>query len=398
MAGRHLSCGRAKGMPQMTLTDADLACLTAWRHERHRHPEVSGAEAATAGATVAALASLAPDEVLTGLGGHGVAAVFAGQAPGPTVMLRAELDALPIVEGSGVAHASVVPGVAHLCGHDGHSACLLGVARVLSRRRPARGRVVLLFQPAEENGSGAAAVMADAAFERIRPDWAFALHNMPGVPLGEVRVWSGPANCASVGLRLRLTGRTAHAGTPHTGLSPLPALLAMVPRLQALGPGGDLGPSFRLVTITHLLMGEPAFGIAPGTAELWLTLRCLLDGPMAALKAEAMAIASEVAAEQGLGLDASWHDDFAACENDPAAVARIEAALSRAGIRFAPDEAMRPSEDFGRFRQPGTTSAMFLLGAGVDHPALHDPRYDFPDALIPVAVRAFTEIVDGLLN
>lgn len=382
----------------MTMTDADLAELTAWRHDRHRHPEVSGAEGATAAATAAALAPLAPDQVLTGLGGQGVAAVFQGAAPGPTVMLRAELDALPIAEGSGVAYASTVPGVAHLCGHDGHAACLLGVARHLSRRRPARGRVVLMFQPAEEDGSGAAAVMADPEFARIRPDWAFALHNMPGVPLGEVRVWPGPANCASVGLRLCLTGRTAHAGTPHTGLSPVPALLAMVPRLQALGPGGDLGPGFRLVTITHLSVGEPAFGIAPGAAEVWLTLRCLLDSPMAALKAEALAIAAEVATVQGLGLDASWHDDFAACENDPAAVARIEAALTRAGIRFAPDEAMRPSEDFGRFRQPGTQSAMFLLGAGIDHPALHDPRYDFPDALIPVAVRAFTEIVDDLLN
>lgn len=382
----------------MTMTDADLAELTAWRQDRHRHPEVSGAEVATAAATVAALAPLAPDQVLTGLGGQGVAAVFLGAAPGPTVMLRAELDALPIVEGSGVAYASVVPGVAHLCGHDGHAACLLGVARHLARQRPARGRVVLLFQPAEEDGSGAAAVMADPEFARIRPDWAFALHNMPGVPLGEVRVWPGPANCASVGLRLCLTGRTAHAGTPHTGLSPVPALLEMVPRLQALGPGGDLGPGFRLVTITHLSVGEPAFGIAPGTAELWLTLRCLLDAPMAALKAEALAIAAEVAAAQGLRLDAAWHDDFAACENDPAAVARIEAALMRAGIRFAPDEAMRPSEDFGRFRQPGTLSAMFLLGAGIDHPALHDPRYDFPDALIPVAVRAFTEIVSDLLG
>lgn len=382
----------------MTLTDTDLAELTAWRQDRHRHPEVSGAEAATAAATVAALALLAPDAVLTGLGGHGVAAVFAGAEPGPTVMLRAELDALPIVEASGVDHASTVAGVAHLCGHDGHSACLLGVARVLSRRRPARGRVVLLFQPAEEDGAGAAAVMADPGFARIRPDWAFALHNMPGVPLGEVRVWSGPANCASVGLRLRLTGRTAHAGTPHTGLSPVPALLAMVPRLQALGPGGDLGPGFRLVTITHLSAGEPAFGISPGTAELWLTLRCLLDAPMAALKADALAIADSVASAQGVALQASWHDDFAACQNDPAAVARIEAALQRAGIRFRPDEPMRPSEDFGRFRQSGAMSAMFLLGAGEDHPALHDPRYDFPDTLIPVAVRAFTEIVDGLLN
>lgn len=382
----------------MTLTPTDFAELAAWRQDRHRHPEVSGQEVATAAAVVAALRPLAPDQVLCGIGGHGVAAIFAGAVEGPTVMLRAELDALPIVEAKGPAYRSLTEGVAHLCGHDGHCANLLGVARSLSRKRPARGRVVLLFQPAEEDGSGAAAVMADPQFSEIRPDWAFALHNMPGVPRGEVRVWSGPANCASVGLRLRLHGRTAHAGTPHTGLSPVPALLEMVPRLQALGPGGALGPNFRLVTITHLRVGEPAFGIAPGSAELWLTLRCLLDAPMAALKHEATTIAAEITKAHGPGLDLDWHDDFAACENDAAAVQHIETALRQAGVSFQPDEPMRPSEDFGRFRQSGAQSAMFLLGAGVDHPALHDPAYDYPDALTPTAVRVFTGILENLLG
>ncbi|NEX47205.1 amidohydrolase [Pseudotabrizicola algicola] len=383
----------------MTLTPEDIADLTRLRHDLHRHPEVSGAEAATAGRVRAALAPLGPDQIVTGLGGHGVAAVFSGAAPGPTVMIRAELDALPIPEAPGPAHASSVPGVAHLCGHDGHSAILLGVGRLLARQRPAKGRAVLLFQPAEEDGSGAAAVLADPAFAPLRPDWAFALHNMPGLPLGQARVSAGPANCASCGLRLRLTGRTAHAGTPDTGLSPAAALFELIPALTALGPGGALEPGFRLVTLTHARLGAPTFGITPGDGELWVTLRSLTDADMIALKSRAGQLAAGIAAQHGIALDLSWHDDFAACDNDPLAVAQIEAGLADAAIPFGPaDGPMRPSEDFGRFAGTGARSAMFLLGAGPDSAALHDPAYDFPDALIAPGAATFTAILRRLLG
>lgn len=376
----------------------ELFSPTALRHALHRHPELSGQEVETARTVARALHDLGPDQVIAGLGGHGVAAVFAGGAPGPTVMLRAELDALPIPETSGVAYASRVAGRGHLCGHDGHMAILMAVAEELARRRPASGRVVLMFQPAEEDGSGAAAVLADPAFAPLRPNWAFALHNMPGLPLGEARISAGPANCASVGLRLRLLGRTAHAATPGTGLSPVPALLALIPKVLAFSRDGALDAEFRLVTLTHLRAGVAGFGISPGEAEMNLTLRCLEDGPMAALKDEVMAMASDVARTEGLDLEASWHDDFAACFNDALAVDRIEAALLGAGIPFGPAEPMRASEDFGRFRQPGTAAAMFLLGAGVDHPALHDPRYDFPDALIGIGARVFLALLRDLLG
>ncbi len=383
----------------MTLTAQDIVDLTAVRHTLHRQPEVSGAERATAAAVQTALAACAPDQIVTGLGGHGVAAVFKGAAPGPTVMVRAELDALPIPEAPGPAHASQVPGVAHLCGHDGHSAIVLGLARLLSRQRPAKGRAVLLFQPAEEDGSGAAAVLADPAFAPLRPDWAFALHNMPGLPLGQARVSAGPANCASCGMRLQLTGRTAHAATPDTGLSPAAALFDLIPVLTALGPGGALEPGFRLVTLTHARLGGPTFGITPGEGELWVTLRSLTDADMIALKARAQALATESAARHGLQVHLSWHDDFAACHNDPHAVAQIEGALAAAGVPFAPAEGpMRASEDFGRFGATGARSAMFLFGAGPQSPALHDPAYDFPDALIAPGVSVFAAILQRILG
>ena len=378
------------------LTNADLVDLTAFRRHLHAHPEVSGHEAWTAAEVAGALRALGCPQVVTGLGGHGVAGVWSGAAPGPTVMIRSELDALPIAETSDLPHRSTRPGTGHQCGHDGHSAILLGVARLLARRAPARGRVVLLFQPAEEDGSGAAAVLADAGFAPLRPDWAFALHNMPGLPLGAVSVQAGPMNCASVGLRVVLTGRTAHASAPETGVSPGLALARLIPAVMALGPGGALDDGFRLVTVCHARLGEPAFGIAPGVGELWLTLRTLRDADMAALRAEVVAAVEAEAA--GLSVAFSSHDDFAACTNHPLAVAVLGRAFAALGMVAGPDALpMRASEDFGRFGA-GARSAMFLLGSGRDCPVLHAPDYDFPDDLIGPGVRVFDTVLRDLLG
>ena len=294
------------------LTNSDVVELTDFRHRLHRHPEVSGQEEWTAAQVVAALEPLRPMRTVTGLGGHGVAAVWAGTAPGPTVMFRSELDALPIEELSTLAHRSTVPGTGHLCGHDGHTAILLGLARLIARRPPTRGRIVLMFQPAEEDGSGAAAVIADPRFADIHPDWAFALHNMPGHPLGHAVIAPGPASCASEGVRVVFRGRTSHASMPEHGVSPAPALAALMPAALVAGPGGGLGPGFRLVTICHARMGAPAFGITPGEGELWLTLRTVFDADMATLRDEVTGLATRLADAHGLtahqagDLLASW--------------------------------------------------------------------------------------------
>ena len=378
----------------MMLTNADVAELTEFRRDLHRFPEVSREEAATAQRIVAALSGLRPDQVITGLGGHGVAAVFNGAVSGPTLLFRAELDALPIEEISSSAHRSTIPGKGHLCGHDGHMTLLIGMGRLLSRQRPARGRVVLMFQPAEEDGFGAAAVVADPKFAAIKPDWAFAIHNLPGLPFGYAALKPGVVNCASQGLRIVLTGKTAHASQPENGTSPGLALARLIPALSALGQGGPLGPDYRLVTITHAKLGEPAFGIAPGEAELWATLRTIADDKMAA----AITLAETEAAAQGLKVGFSHHDDFAASVNDPDATRHLEHALESLAVPH--DEAdlpMRASEDFGRFGQPGTRSAMLFLGVGENHAALHNPDYDFPDSLIPLGVQIFHRVMTDLL-
>ncbi len=380
------------------LTNLDLVELTALRHRLHRHPEVSGQEEWTAAEVVAELGPLHPDRVLTGLGGHGVAAVWEGPEPGPTVMIRSELDALPIHELSQADHRSAIPGKGHLCGHEGHTTILLGLARLVSRSGPRRGRLVLMFQPAEENGSGAAAVLADPRFSEIAPDWAFALHNMPGHPLGQAMIAPGPANCASEGLRVVFRGRTAHASAPDTGISPALALAELMPAAQAAGPGGALQPGFRLVSICHARMGEPAFGITPGEGELWLTLRTLVDADMAALREEVIGLAHGLARRHGLSVEFTHHDRFTACKNHPDAASAIERALEVLGIdQGLSGLPMRASEDFGLFGQHAR-SAMFLLGSGEASPALHNPDFDFPDALIAPGVAIFDRIRRDLLG
>ena len=150
----------------MTLTNHDLVELTAWRRKLHQHPEISNEEEKTAEEVVRFLGDTYPDRVLTGLGGHGVAMVYDSGKPGPTVLFRSELDALPIHELSGVTHASLVAGKSHMCGHDGHTTILAALGRLFGRKRPARGRVVLMFQPAEETGDGAVGLLPTRAFPR----------------------------------------------------------------------------------------------------------------------------------------------------------------------------------------------------------------------------------------
>ena len=384
----------------MRLTNSDLAQLIEWRRALHRLPELSGHEHDTAATVAATLAPLHPDRILTGLGGHGVAAIFDSGTPGPSVMIRAELDALPITELSDIPHKSIRPGIGHLCGHDGHMAILMGLARLLSRRRPERGRVILLFQPAEEDGSGAAAVIADPRWPEVAPDWAFSLHNYPGIPLGHALLASGPVNCASCGMRIQLVGKTSHASVPEAGLTPAPAIATLIPALTALGPGGPVTDgAYRLVTITHAHVGEPTFGIAPGMGEVWVTLRTVRDDQMAALWAAATTLAADAAARDGLKLTITRHDDFAASINDPDATDHLRAAHLATGLpAFAAPLPMRASEDFGRFGTAGAKSAMLYLGSGETQPMLHNPDFDFPDALIDPGTRLFHRVVTDILG
>jgi len=374
------------------------AHLTALRRELHQTPEISGEECATAARIADLLRVYDPDAILTGIGGHGVAAIFDSGQEGPCIGIRCELDALPIEELSDAPYASGIPGKGHLCGHDGHMVMVLGVADALAHQRPRSGRVVLIFQPAEETGKGAAAFRADPQFSRISPDYVFSLHNLPGLAQGVVELCKGPANCASRGMRVVLTGKTSHAAAPQDGLSPAGALTRLMPALAGLGPGGVLDERYALTTLTHAELGEPTFGVAPGKGELWVTLRTVSDERMAELIAEAEILVQKVADAEGLGFDISYDDVFDACRNAVQAVDILTRACVTANVPMTlTDQPQRFSEDFGQFGK-SAKSAMFWLGSGQDHPQLHNPDYDFPDTLIPTGTGIFVAAIREMIG
>lgn len=380
------------------MTPEVLEQLIAWRHELHQAPELSGEEVKTAARVAEWLTGFAPDEILTGLGGTGIAAVFQGAAEGPTLGIRCELDGLPIPEETNLSYSSQVPGKGHLCGHDGHMSIVLGVAQFLSHNRPQRGRVVLIFQPAEETGEGAMAYRTSSQYAEIAPDMVLSLHNLPGLALGSVLMPSGAANCASRGARIQMWGKTSHAAAPQDGVSPAPALSALMTELASLGRGGELDENFTLTTVTHASLGERTFGVAPGVAELWVTLRTATDEAMAAMVTEVEMRVARAVEQHGLRHQITYHDVFEACRNAPEAVDLLVKSCEAGGVPVTLTN--RPqafSEDFGQFGK-SAQAAMLWLGAGETHPQLHNPDYDFPDALIPIGTGIFTRAIQELLG
>lgn len=367
-----------------------------FRHELHRYPELAGREVETAARVRDYFRALQPDRIIEGLGGHGMAVVFQGGRAGPTLLLRCELDAVPVQEVNALVYRSRRKECAHKCGHDGHMAILAAVGRGLAERRPVRGQVVLLYQPAEENGLGAAAVLADTRFAEIRPDYAFALHNLPGYPLGQVVVRSGSFSCASRGMALTLTGKSAHAAQPETGLSPARAMCSLISGCASLPPELKSASELMMATVVGAALGEKAFGTAPERADIWITLRSDSDVGMEQLVAHAEQLARQAAAADDLGLAIAYEDIFPATHNSERALALVERSCAPLELRRI-EEPFRWSEDFGRMTAV-CEGALFGIGAGETVPALHNPDYDFPDPLIQPAADLFRRILDNSLR
>ncbi|MCP4897253.1 MAG: amidohydrolase [bacterium] len=365
------------------------------RCELHRHPELPGSEQETAERIVEFFDPLQPDAVIRNLGGHGLAFVFSGTLPGPTVLLRCELDALPVDETSETPHHSVRPGVSHACGHDGHMAVIAGVGVELSKRRPTKGRVVLLYQPAEETGAGAAAVIRDSRFLQIKPDYAFAFHNLPGFPFGQIILRSGTFNCASRGITVELSGITAHAAQPEQGVAPTTAMCRVVHELEDLAATLDFDSEYSFATVVGAQLGEKAFGTAPGFARIWATLRSKTDSDMNRMANRVEDMVSQIAEAEGLGRSIVSEDVFLTTVNSDEAVRVILEAVQQNSVRML-DRPFRWSEDFGRFTSIAD-GALFGIGAG-ECPKLHSPTYDFPDELIPGVVEIFGRILDVILK
>lgn len=373
------------------------APFTDFRKTLHQYPELSNQEIATAQRVLDQFEQFSPDEIHQNLGGAGVAFVFNSVLPGPTTLLRCELDALPIQEVNTFEHRSVHDGVSHKCGHDGHMAIITAVGERLSQTRPVVGRVVLLFQPAEETGAGAIAVIENENFKPLKPDYAFALHNIPGHLLGEVFVKPGSFNCASRGITIKLHGKTSHAAHPENGISPALAMSNIINKLPGIPKQFN---EFSLVTVVAANLGlldtagQAAFGTSPGEATVMATLRTTSNTSMETMVEIACEIANQCAAEFDLSVEIEWGDIFRACSNTQLGYEHVVAACDKLNIPCTTlAEAYRWSEDFGNLRDTAKEGAMFTLGAGFDLPQLHNPDYDFPDSLIAVGRDIFVEII-----
>lgn len=367
------------------------------RRDLHAIPELSGNERQTAGMIKRFFHQFRADEVISPLGGNGIAFLFDSGRPGPSVMFRCELDAIPIREENDFAYRSVVPGVSHKCGHDGHMAIMAGFGHLISLDRPRQGRIILLFQPAEETGQGAAAVVDDQKFKNLNPDYAFALHNLPGYPFGAILLKSGTINCASRGMIIRLIGITSHSAWPEDGLSPAEPMCDLIQDLARLPATSDLNQFYCKVTVGHARLGDPAFGLSPGYAEVMATLRSETDAAMSILVERAVNRVKEKATLAHLSYEIGWAEEFIASSNDPGACDIVKKAGRAVGAEVIDlKQALPVSEDFGQFtaRIPGV---MFGLGAGEDCPGLHQADYDFPERLIDIGSNLFMQIAQMLV-
>ncbi|MBS0010154.1 MAG: amidohydrolase [Bacteroidales bacterium] len=368
------------------------------RKELHSYPEVSGQEKSTAERLKRFIAAFKPDRVISGIGGHGIAFVFKGTGPGHSLLFRADLDALPIREISELEYRSVYSGRAHLCGHDGHMAILAGLAGALHKNRPLKGEITLLFQPSEETGEGAARVLEDKKFrEKIKPDYVFALHNLPGFPLKAIIINETIFSSASVGLTACLHGKSSHAAEPSKGNSPVKALSQVIDEVHSIQGKKELFQDFVLATVVHISLGEKRFGTSPEYGEISMTLRAYRDNDMEVLKNEVVQAVIGICEKENIRCEYEWQEEFLSLENAPYPVELIKKAASESGLEtHILDEPFRWSEDFSHFTRefPG---AMFGLGAGTGQPALHNPDYDFPDELITAGVNMFYNIY-SLIN
>lgn len=339
-----------------------------------------------------------PNRLITSLGGNGIAAEFTGSEQGPRILLRCDMDALPINEIMDIPHNSITDGVSHKCGHDGHMTIMMGVAARLHENHPARGSIVLLFQPAEETGEGALRVITDSKFVDIEPDFAFALHNLPGFPLGSIILKNGVFASASRGIVVELTGVPSHASEPHMGRNPALAVAQLIEAFTNLSQTPVSSDDPAMATVIHARVGERAFGTSPSEGCVMATLRARSTETMDTISERAEEIADAIAKTHKLECRISWTNEFPVTNNSEEAVNAIRTAAGNLGLKIVRPVASFPwSEDFSHFtmKYPG---ALFGIGAGTGTPALHSPQYDFPDELIAEGVDIFIEIINELLN
>ena len=381
----------------MAMEKALTETLISIRKELHQYPEVSGQEHGTQQRILEFLSSHTNAHCST-VAKTGVTALFDSKIEGPTILIRGDIDALPIQETNTFKHKSQIQGVSHKCGHDGHTTILLGLAVELSKYPIAKGKVLLLFQPAEETGEGAEKVLSDSAFRNIHIDFCFALHNLPGFDKNMIVVKANEFTSNVKSIIIKLKGKTAHAAEPENGFNPASTIASILQLAKKLTNNDPKAEDFFLATPIHVNLGGKNYGISAGYGEVHLTLRswstALMDKTCKAIEN----FVAESSKKAQLTPEISYTQIFKANLNHPEAVLHIERAAKQNNLKLhALSAPFKWGEDFGLFTQ-NYKGAMFGLGAGKETPALHNPDYDFPDDITATGIRMFQTIIKNQLN
>ena len=374
--------------------------LTAIRRDIHAHPELAFAEQRTADLVAGRLAKFGC-EVYRGLAGTGVIGTIRnGNTPG-AIGLRADMDALPIQELNDFSHRSTHDGRMHACGHDGHTAMLLGAARYLTATRNFEGTVHLIFQPAEEGGGGGRVMVEEGLFDKFPCDAVFALHNRPGIEVGRIAVRPGPLLAASDRWDIRIRGRGTHAAHPHLGIDPFVIGAQIVLALQTIS-SRNVDPLDAVVVSVGFIKGGAAYNVIPDDLHIGGTSRSFRPEVRDLIEARLGEIACGVAALHGASAEAEYRRNYPPTINHQA---ETEFAAEVAAEICGPDKVVRDvatsmgAEDFS-FMLNACPGAMLWLGngPGEDGCFLHNARYDFNDAALPIGVSFLARLAERFLE
>jgi hippurate hydrolase len=378
---------------------ADLAAdITAWRRDLHAHPELLYDVHRTAAAVAEKLTAFGCDEVVGGIGRTGVVGVIRGRkGTGKTIGLRADMDALPIEEATGLPYASTVPGKMHACGHDGHTAMLLGAARYLAETRNFAGTAVVIFQPAEEGGAGGKAMVDDGLITRFGIGEFYGMHNYPGMPVGSFGIRPGPMMAAADYITIDIEGHGAHAARPHLGIDPVVIGAHMITAMQTIVSRNVDPLKSAVVSITMVQAGN-ADNVIPQSVRLRGTARSLAEEVRVQLEERLNALVEHTAAAFGATAKLTYRRNYPVLVNHErqtefaASVAKDIAGESRVDTELPP---MMGAEDFS-FMLNERPGAFIWVGNG-DSAGLHHPKYNFNDEAIPFGTSYWVKLVETAL-
>ncbi|AKM31596.1 amidohydrolase [Pandoraea faecigallinarum] len=379
------------------LADNETALRTL-RRDLHAHPELRFEERRTADIVAGYLTSLGYT-VERGMAGTGVVASLPGKDPSRGIVLRADMDALPIQEANTFAHASCHHGVMHACGHDGHTTMLLGAAHALRQLPQLPGSVHFVFQPGEEGGAGAQKMIDDGLFERFPTQAVFGMHNWPTLPAGEFGLRSGPIMAAGVRFRITIRGKGAHAAQPHLGLDPIPLACSMVLQFQTLAARHKDPVSAAVVSVCMVHAGDTD-NVIPDTAELRGTIRTLCSTVLGQLQNDMCRIGDGLAAAYGASIESEFFQYYPATVNTREETALCERVMRETFGDAATHADVPPnmtSEDFG-FMLEAKPGAYVLIGnapRGETGAGLHHPAYDFNDGIIGDGIRYWVALAQA---